>query len=51
MFDELTELEIMELMNRRDELLNELDYNTDPFIEDEIMSELDNIQGKLELLY
>lgn len=50
-FDELTELEILELIQRRDELLNELDFIDDPLIQDEIASELDTIQEKLSMLY
>lgn len=43
MFDELTELEIMELQEKQNELLNNLDYEQDPFIQDQILIELDEI--------
>lgn len=51
MFDELTELEIMELQEKQNELLNNLDYEQDPFIQDQILIELDEIQSKLNLIY
>lgn len=50
MFNELTELEIMELQDRQNELLNDLDYEQDPFIQNQILSELDEIKEKLDWL-
>lgn len=51
MFDELTELEIAELLDMQNELQNELEYTTDNMRIDEIQTELANIQEKLDILY
>lgn len=50
-FDEIQELEIVELIDRRNELLNELEYGVDSIREDEIQNEFSEIYEKLDLLY
>lgn len=49
-FDEIQELEIMELIDRRNELLNELEANNEGFVHlsDD---ELANIQDELSIIY
>lgn len=51
MFDELTELEIIELENAKNNLLIELESGCSLLDESEILDELNNIQSQLDMLY
>ena len=50
-FDELTELEIMDLLDQKNYLLNILESGCSHERESEILDELDNIQEQLDILY
>ena len=50
-FDELTELEIMDLLDQKNYLLNILESGCSPEYESEILDELNNIQEQLDILY
>ena len=50
-FDELDELEIMDLLDQRNYLLNILESGCLHERESEILDELDNIQEQLDILY
>ena len=50
-FDELTELEIMDLLDQKNYLLNILESGCSSEQESEILDELDNIQEQLDILY
>ena len=50
-FDELDELEIMDLLDQKNYLLNILESGCSLERESEILDELDNIQEQLNLLY
>ena len=50
-FDELTELEIMDLKNQKDYLLNILESGCSHETESEILDELNYIQEQLDILY
>ena len=50
-FDELTELEIMDLLDQKNYLLNILESGCSLERESEILDELDNIQEQLDILY
>lgn len=50
-FDELTELEIMDLENSRDELILELESGCSLSRESEILNKLNLIQEQLDNLY
>ena len=50
-FDELDELEIMDLLDQKNYLLNILESDCSLERESEILDELDNIQEQLDILY
>ena len=50
-FDELDELEIMDLLDQKNYLLNILESGCSSERESEILDELDNIQEQLDILY
>lgn len=50
-FNELDELEIMDLLDQRNYLLNILESGCSLERESEILDELDNIQEQLDILY
>ena len=50
-FDELDELEIMDLLDQKNYLLNILESGCSLERESEILDELDNIQEQLDILY
>ena len=50
-FDELTELEIMDLLDQKNYLLNILESGCSHERESEILDELNNIQEQLDILY
>ena len=50
-FDELTELEIMDLLDQRNYLLNILESGCSLERESEILDELNHIQEQLDILY
>ena len=50
-FDELTELEIMDLLDQRNYLLNILESGCSSEQESEILDELNHIQEQLDILY
>ena len=50
-FDELDELEIMDLLDQKNYLLNILESGCSHGRESEILDELKNIQEQLDLLY
>ena len=50
-FDELDELEIMDLLDQKNYLLNILECGCSPERESEILDELNNIQEQLDILY
>lgn len=50
-FDELTELEIMDLENQKDYLLNILESGCSLECKSEILDELNHIQEQLDILY
>ena len=50
-FDELTELEIMDLLDQKNYLLNILESGCSLERESEILDELKNIQEQLDILY
>ena len=50
-FDELTELEIMDLLDQKNYLLNILESGCSLRRESEILDELNHIQEQLDILY
>lgn len=50
-YDDLTELEIIELEELKNNLLNKLESGCSLLDEDEILEELNNIQSQLDNLY
>ena len=50
-FDELDELEIMDLLDQKNYLLNILESGCSLENKSEILDELDNIQVQLDILY
>lgn len=51
MFDDLIELEIIELETAKNNLIQELESGCSLLDEDEILDELNKIQNKLDMLY
>ena len=50
-FDELTELDIMDLLDQKNYLLNILESGCSLERESEILDELDNIKGQLDIVF